>query len=112
MVVTLGNPQCSPLDELEKADDSDRYSLRLDLAPVAAGQFAEIIKRQRLFSAPVVKRSSRATGFGAAPRKQGHFTIVIDPGHGGIDSGASGVSTDVLEKDIVLDIAKIAGFTD
>ncbi|WP_437369241.1 N-acetylmuramoyl-L-alanine amidase family protein [Maribacter litoralis] len=31
--------------------------------------------------------------------------IVIDPGHGGIDSGAIGVN-DVLEKTIVLDIAK------
>ena len=31
--------------------------------------------------------------------------IVIDPGHGGIDSGAIGVN-DVLEKTIVLDVAK------
>ncbi|MBO0356203.1 N-acetylmuramoyl-L-alanine amidase [Muricauda ruestringensis] len=32
-------------------------------------------------------------------------TIVIDPGHGGIDSGAIGIN-DVLEKDVVLYVAK------
>ncbi|MBE3554124.1 MAG: N-acetylmuramoyl-L-alanine amidase [Thermicanus sp.] len=31
--------------------------------------------------------------------------IVIDPGHGGKDSGASGVNTDVLEKDLNLEVA-------
>ncbi|MCA0957498.1 N-acetylmuramoyl-L-alanine amidase [Muricauda ruestringensis] len=32
-------------------------------------------------------------------------TIVIDPGHGGADSGAIGIN-DVLEKDVVLNVAK------
>ena len=33
-------------------------------------------------------------------------TIVVDPGHGGIDSGATGRQTKVPEKDITLAIAK------
>ena len=32
-------------------------------------------------------------------------TIVIDPGHGGTDSGAIGIN-DILEKDVVLNVAK------
>lgn len=32
-------------------------------------------------------------------------TIVIDPGHGGTDSGAVGIN-DILEKDVVLNVAK------
>jgi len=36
-----------------------------------------------------------------APRPAGRRVIVIDPGHGGLDSGANGVN-DLLEKDLVL----------
>jgi len=46
---------------------------------------------------------------GAGPKKEGHFTVVIEPGHGGIDGGAVGVKTGVLEKNIVLDIALLLG---
>ncbi|MFK8251648.1 N-acetylmuramoyl-L-alanine amidase [Ancylobacter terrae] len=34
--------------------------------------------------------------------------IVLDPGHGGIDSGAVNASAGMLEKDVVLEIARIA----
>lgn len=36
-----------------------------------------------------------------APRPSGRKVIVIDPGHGGLDSGTNGVN-DLLEKDLVL----------
>jgi len=36
-----------------------------------------------------------------APRPSGRKVVVIDPGHGGIDSGANGIN-DLLEKDLVL----------
>ena len=38
---------------------------------------------------------------GAEPAASGRKTIVIDPGHGGIDSGANGVNG-LMEKDLVL----------
>ena len=37
-----------------------------------------------------------------SPRGSGHKVIVIDPGHGGIDAGTSGVNG-LLERDLVLD---------
>lgn len=39
--------------------------------------------------------------------KEGHFIVVIDPGHGGHDGGAQGRKS--KEKNIVLDVAKKAG---
>jgi len=40
------------------------------------------------------------------PKVPGKFTVVIDPGHGGIDGGAIGRATRVKEKDIVLSVAR------
>ena len=37
----------------------------------------------------------------AAPRVGGRKIVVIDPGHGGIDSGTNGVNG-LMEKDLVL----------
>ena len=44
-------------------------------------------------------------GFGFAQNDSSKKRIVIDPGHGEYDSGAIGINK-ILEKDIVLDIAK------
>lgn len=40
-----------------------------------------------------------------ARKKSGKFVVVIDPGHGGIDSGAVGISN-LLEKTVVLAVGK------
>ncbi len=41
----------------------------------------------------------------SSPAQQAEFLVIVDPGHGGTDTGCRG-STGVLEKDIVLDLAK------
>lgn len=41
-----------------------------------------------------------------AVAREGYQIVVLDPGHGGNDSGATGKRRGVLEKEIVLDIAK------
>lgn len=43
----------------------------------------------------------------AAPRARGHRVVVLDPGHGGKDPGARGLS-DVEEKRITLAVARLA----
>lgn len=44
----------------------------------------------------------------AAPRQRNFKTVIIDPGHGGWDTGAVGIGADSrhIEKDIALDISK------
>ncbi|MEN0002253.1 MAG: N-acetylmuramoyl-L-alanine amidase, partial [Pseudomonadota bacterium] len=57
----------------------------------------------------IIKSESKADRLGVPPISPdmgtSEFVVVLDPGHGGIDSGAVGVSG-VKEKDIVLDFAK------
>lgn len=42
----------------------------------------------------------------AAPADSDRFTVIVDPGHGGIDTGARGVSG-AIEKEITLEFAEI-----
>jgi N-acetylmuramoyl-L-alanine amidase len=58
-------------------------------------------------SAEAVEKQNRAF----VPRSAdgaNNLTVVIDPGHGGIDSGATG-KTGALEKDITLEFARLLG---
>ena len=75
-----------------------RYRLVLDLVPVPEAEF------RRLSGWPDAERSAGGQSDLAPPRtppKRTKKLICLDPGHGGIDPGATGVSG-ALEKDIVL----------
>lgn len=109
MVITLSQTAKLVSEDLQKEKDSSRHTLSLALEPVEATEFAAILESQRALhgaSGEAVVKGGRVR---SGERKQGHFTIVIDPGHGGIDGGAKGATTNMLEKDIVLDIAKLLG---
>jgi N-acetylmuramoyl-L-alanine amidase len=73
--------------------------LVVDLVPSTRTAFLEIVQKQRRTetASPVTPRTDRLD----ASRNQGMIRIVLDPGHGGIDSGAVGTSG-TLEKSLVL----------
>jgi len=73
----------------------------LDLGRVSAAGF------QAQGVAPNVQRASAAQSLGSGSLQQQNiqFVVVVDPGHGGLDSGAIGVGR-TLEKDIVLVVAR------
>lgn len=58
---------------------------------------------ERLASAPVEEGAVAATPQGGDSDR---FTVIVDPGHGGIDTGAKGVSG-TIEKEITLEFAEI-----
>ncbi|ALE03797.1 N-acetylmuramoyl-L-alanine amidase family protein [Bartonella ancashensis] len=67
---------------------------------------------QQQFNAALQEQNAASQGqkqVGNITKKQpdfgNHFRVVLDPGHGGIDSGAKGV-TGVLEKDVTLAFAR------
>jgi N-acetylmuramoyl-L-alanine amidase len=75
-------------------------TLRLRLLPAGDAEMA----RTAPVPAPAVKTA--ATGVAAGPVRPGgrarKFTVVIDPGHGGKDPGATGHSGKLYEKEVVL----------
>lgn len=76
--------------------DPDPARLVLDLVPTTPEEFAAAAARDR----PQAVEPGQPQSPAAAPPK-GRRIVVIDPGHGGIDAGATG-SDGLLEKDLVL----------
>jgi N-acetylmuramoyl-L-alanine amidase len=82
--------------------------LVIDVVPATRSEFLEINRQYRdAEGAEAMAKQNREL----VPRSNDEherILIVIDPGHGGIDSGATG-STGALEKDIALKFAKVLG---
>jgi len=85
------------------ATDGDPARLVLDLLPTDRQSFLhEIAVEDRLLAAqPAPRPQPQPQANSADPRP----LVVLDPGHGGIDTGTV-ASTGQMEKDIVLDFAK------
>ena len=74
--------------------------LVVDIIPATAEEFAANVERDKLASESVAPAVSTPAGGSELPIESRPL-VVIDPGHGGIDSGAE-TSDGVKEKDIVL----------
>ncbi|WP_375656699.1 N-acetylmuramoyl-L-alanine amidase [Bartonella sp. CM120XJJH] len=71
------------------------WQLLIDIRKSTQEKFDEILKKQQ--------RANFDTKTQLIPAY--NFRVVLDPGHGGIDGGARGV-TGILEKDVTLDFAR------
>lgn len=91
------------LDVLQN-EDQPGYRLAIDLTAASERQFEEAlgIQAQTTGSTQTTPTTSRVEKVAAQRNKR--FTVVIDPGHGGIDGGAEGLNGTV-EKSITLAFA-------
>jgi N-acetylmuramoyl-L-alanine amidase len=80
--------------------DPEPARLVIDLVPTTAAAFAEAVARDR----PADDTADARAGPYVRTPGSGKPVVVIDPGHGGIDSGASG-KDGLLEKDVTLKFA-------
>lgn len=106
IVLTAHRPVKLVLSEVQKNEDRG-YRLVLDAEITSREKFAELVKNQSWKNVD----AQRAAAINALPdgatAKDGILTIAVDAGHGGIDAGASGVTTKTPEKDITLAFAKV-----
>ena len=81
-----------------------RYRYSLDLEKIDAAEFAALIGAQGNEIGKKSKVAIKGDRLLRSAKQAGRMTIVLDPGHGGIDGGAKGTNG-AAEKDITLEIA-------
>lgn len=110
IVVTLSAPAEISAVSVRELGNEGNYRLVIDLAATNAADFERMVSRQQELvgtSGETVTKGDRVVRPDKDPDK---FTIVIDPGHGGIDGGARGANG-TREKDLTLQIATILATT-
>lgn len=104
IVLTADSPVRVDLDQVIKSPSGTGFRLVLDVTTTTPDEFAKILKGQSWSPETVDTSTDQAIAAGPL-RTRGPFTVVVDPGHGGIDSGAVGVNG-TLEKTVTLAFGK------
>ncbi|MBB5073097.1 N-acetylmuramoyl-L-alanine amidase [Bartonella callosciuri] len=81
--------------------ENGSWQLLIDLSKSTQKQFDEVLKKQQFEKKENVNLNTRTQ---STPMR--NFRVVLDPGHGGIDGGARGI-TGILEKDVTLAFARV-----
>ncbi|TIP46556.1 MAG: AMIN domain-containing protein, partial [Mesorhizobium sp.] len=106
LILTGKGPFAVDRLDVLKNDDGTGYRIAIDMSAASEREFDEALANQSLTTGSTVsteKGERVGTGPVSAP---GHrFTVVIDPGHGGVDGGAES-SAGTVEKDVTLAFAK------
>lgn len=97
-------PMKPEMAEIMENDSGGGYRLVFDLVAISDTEFEKLMREQEWSG------SSRQSGKSArvpqvAPGAKGQFTVAIDPGHGGIDTGAKG-RKGLQEKDLTLEMSQ------
>ncbi len=105
IVLTGIRPVRLVLAEVQK-NEGHGYRLVLDAEMTTPKAFADLVAQQKWVQP---QSGSAIEGLGASardPATDGVFTIAVDAGHGGIDTGAMGATSKTPEKEITLAFAE------
>ncbi len=105
IVLTLLQPAEIIKASMSKRLDHDTYRFLLDIDSTDEDTYSALLEEQRKTIGESGLKAHKGDRVKPVEKKEpGRFTIVLDPGHGGIDGGATGRGG-TQEKDIVLDFA-------
>ncbi|MEZ5872249.1 MAG: N-acetylmuramoyl-L-alanine amidase [Nitratireductor sp.] len=105
VVISLGHPARMASRTVETIEEGKHYRLTVELEPVSQEQFTKTVAEQQRLVGTSGEVATKGDRVRPAPKEKGRITVVIDPGHGGIDGGAKGVHG-TQEKDLTLEIAR------
>ncbi|MEM9332366.1 MAG: N-acetylmuramoyl-L-alanine amidase [Pseudomonadota bacterium] len=106
IVLSLSGPAEIIKATMQKRLDENYYRFLLDMDSTDQKTFAALLDTQSKALGESGGIAIRGDRVRPIEKAAGRFTVVLDPGHGGIDGGASGRGG-AREKDIVLAFAKI-----
>ncbi|TPM20819.1 N-acetylmuramoyl-L-alanine amidase [Mesorhizobium sp. B2-3-5] len=95
------------VDKLDvlKNEDGSGYRIAIDMSAASEREFDTALANQALTTGSTVSTDKGGrVGTGPVSNPGHRFTVVIDPGHGGIDGGAEGLNG-TIEKNVTLAFA-------
>ncbi|MCA0031605.1 N-acetylmuramoyl-L-alanine amidase [Mesorhizobium sp. B263B2A] len=95
------------VDKLDvlKDEDGTGYRIAIDMSAASAREFDAALANQALTTGSTVSTDKGGrVGTGPVSNPGHRFTVVIDPGHGGVDGGAEGLNG-TIEKNVTLAFA-------
>ena len=98
MVLAIGGPFIASEPRILPAKDGKHQTLSIDIELATTATFELAVSAQNVMTSSVSSGKGDRIG---NPAAKSDFTVVIDPGHGGIDGGATGVHG-VVEKALTL----------
>lgn len=109
MILELAEPALIEQQSIVEIEGESRFRVIVDVVKADAQDFAAAVAASLAESAPTANSSGEVAYKGERParadRDSKTLTVVIDPGHGGIDGGAVG-RNGTVEKEITLTIAR------
>ena len=106
LVVTGKGPFLVDNLDVMKNEDGPGWRVVVDLSAASAREFETALADQALATGSTAAAKGQRVGTGPVSAPAHRFTIVVDPGHGGIDGVAEGV-TGAVEKNVTLAFAKL-----
>ncbi|MCE6077568.1 AMIN domain-containing protein [Agrobacterium vitis] len=105
IVLTTARPAKLVLTDIRQNDEGQGFRLILDAEMTDNDTFSKLVASQA-WEADAYSNGKSPRIEQAAPTTDGEFLIAVDAGHGGIDTGATGKTTNTPEKTVTLGFAR------
>ncbi|MUZ72179.1 AMIN domain-containing protein [Agrobacterium vitis] len=105
IVLTTARPAKLVLTDIRQNDEGQGFRLILDAEMTDNDTFSKLVASQA-WEADAYNNGKSPRIEQAAPATDGEFLIAVDAGHGGIDTGATGKTTNTPEKTVTLGFAR------